>query len=317
MGGLARALPWTAGTMLMGVIAITGLAVPLSEQVLGEAIAFSGYHSKDAILAAALAFVELNPQHTLVFALPALGAGLTSFYMFRLWLAVFAGSARPEQSEIREPGWLMRGPLLVLAVCAMFAGVGGEHGPLATWLGHSAPVMIQPDQVVSSAISVTYPDHEAIDAVHGRAAAFGLTAAIAGAVLAWATHRLRQPAQEASVDWTGRIPSPALFDEVYAQIVVAPVFQMATLAVRIDERYLNGLLHRLAAGSNLWMAWCGWWGGCRQPPGGRCGTCRRDSYGTTWRLWWRARRSWGYWAFWPSGSRAVGPLQSGGNKAAS
>jgi NADH-quinone oxidoreductase subunit L len=248
MGGLARVLPWTAGTMLVGVIAITGLAVPLSEQVLGEAIALSGYHSKDAILAAALAFVELNPRHTLVFALPALGAGLTSFYMFRLWLAVFAGRVRPEHAEVREPGWLMRGPLVVLAVCAMFAGVGGEHGPLATWLGRSAPVLSQPDQVVAAALSVTFPGHEATEAVHGRAAAFGLTAAIAGAVLAWATHRLRQSTPEPSVDWTGRIPSPALFDAVYAQILVAPVHRIAALVAQFDERTLDGLLHRLAAG---------------------------------------------------------------------
>ncbi len=47
MGGLCRKMPITAITMLVGVIAISGLAIP----VLGTTFAFSGYHSKDAIVA--------------------------------------------------------------------------------------------------------------------------------------------------------------------------------------------------------------------------------------------------------------------------
>src|SRR4029078_5794285 len=55
MGGLIKKMPITALKMLAGVIAIAGLAVP-GLQPFGEPLAFSGYHSKDAIVATALTY---------------------------------------------------------------------------------------------------------------------------------------------------------------------------------------------------------------------------------------------------------------------
>src|SRR5262245_43480579 len=55
MGGLLKKMPITAIAMLVGVIAIGGLAIPPTS-FLPYAIAFSGYHSKDAIVATALAY---------------------------------------------------------------------------------------------------------------------------------------------------------------------------------------------------------------------------------------------------------------------
>ena len=51
MGGLRRKMPWTAGTMLVGCLAISGAGVPLL-------VGLSGYYSKDYILAQALAFAR-------------------------------------------------------------------------------------------------------------------------------------------------------------------------------------------------------------------------------------------------------------------
>src|SRR5262249_55242205 len=70
MGGLYPKLRITALTMLMGVLAICGIP------------AFSGWYSKDAVLASSLAFVWENNNHILLFLLPLLTAGLTTFYMF-------------------------------------------------------------------------------------------------------------------------------------------------------------------------------------------------------------------------------------------
>src|SRR5207244_3802036 len=58
MGGLRTKMPITALTMLMGVLAIAG--IPL----------FTGWYSKDAILANAYGFARQNPQHVLLFLLP-------------------------------------------------------------------------------------------------------------------------------------------------------------------------------------------------------------------------------------------------------
>ena len=146
LGGLLKKMPWTAGCMLVGTLAISG--VP----------GFSGFYSKDAILAAALARVRENPEHFLLFALPAVGAVLTAFYMFRMWLLVFAGEPRgfPTEAEqdyaeahdeehaldhghahghgdghdrnpaahAHESDWVMVGPLVALAVFSVIAGWG-------------------------------------------------------------------------------------------------------------------------------------------------------------------------------------------------
>ncbi|MGP0062312.1 MAG: NADH-quinone oxidoreductase subunit L [Isosphaeraceae bacterium] len=90
LGGLYKKMPWTANCMLVGTLAISG--VPL----------FSGFYSKDAILAAAMARVQEDPKHFMLFLLPAVGAVLTAFYMFRMWFLVFAGEARGFPSRADE-----------------------------------------------------------------------------------------------------------------------------------------------------------------------------------------------------------------------
>src|SRR5205823_3715612 len=82
MGGLYPKMKITALTMLMGVLAIAGIP------------AFSGWYSKDAIVAQAMGFASQHPHHVLLFLLPLLTAGLTTFYMFRMWLMTFTGKPR-------------------------------------------------------------------------------------------------------------------------------------------------------------------------------------------------------------------------------
>jgi NADH-quinone oxidoreductase subunit L len=77
MGGLASKLPWTHGVMLVATLAIAGLP-PLS-----------GFFSKDEILASAFA-----TGHYGVWIVGLLGAALTAFYMFRLYLLCFRGESR-------------------------------------------------------------------------------------------------------------------------------------------------------------------------------------------------------------------------------
>src|SRR5262249_51530580 len=140
MGGLRRKMPITALTMLVGVIAIAGLAIQ-GVKPFGEVIAFSGYHSKDAIIATALTYVKLN-SHPLLFLLPLIGAGITSFYMFRLWFYTFVGQPRDQHvyEHAHEPPKVMWVPLVVLAIMTAFCAVGGEEGKLFRLLVHSEPI---------------------------------------------------------------------------------------------------------------------------------------------------------------------------------
>jgi NADH-quinone oxidoreductase subunit L len=79
MGGLRRYIPVTFWTMTMAVFAISGFPP------------FSGFFSKDEILAEA--FNSPNGGHVL-WAVGVITAGITSFYMFRLWYMTFFGHLR-------------------------------------------------------------------------------------------------------------------------------------------------------------------------------------------------------------------------------
>ena len=117
MGGLAKKMPWTAAGFLAATLAISGIP------------GFSGYFSKEAILGQAL-----NMGHPWLWAVGAFTAGLTAFYMFRVFFLTFLGKPRDQHlyEHAHEAPWVMTGPVVVLSVLAI---VGGYFGTgLNTWL---------------------------------------------------------------------------------------------------------------------------------------------------------------------------------------
>jgi NADH-quinone oxidoreductase subunit L len=109
MGGLKNKMPITFWTFLIGTLALCGVW-PLS-----------GFYSKDSILAQAL-----EQKNYLLFGVGAGVAGLTTFYMFRLFFVAFLGSPRTEKAKhAHESPAVMSWPLLVLAVFAVIGGVIG------------------------------------------------------------------------------------------------------------------------------------------------------------------------------------------------
>ena len=88
----------TATTMFIGVLAICGMPF------------FAGWYSKDAILVSAYSFVHDYTQHALLFALPLVTAGLTTFYMFRMWFMTFTGPPRDELVHEHAPGDITGNP---------------------------------------------------------------------------------------------------------------------------------------------------------------------------------------------------------------
>ncbi|NLF10036.1 MAG: NADH-quinone oxidoreductase subunit L, partial [Pirellulaceae bacterium] len=122
MGGLRRKMPITSITMLIGCLAIAGAGIPTMFGLSG--LGFSGFHSKDSIMAQGLSFSGANPGFGSIFFYVALiGAGITSFYMFRLWYMTFAGRPRDEHiyAHAHESPLSMTGPLMVLALLAIIA----------------------------------------------------------------------------------------------------------------------------------------------------------------------------------------------------
>jgi NADH-quinone oxidoreductase subunit L len=129
MGGLRQYMPWTATVMWIATLAIAGIP------------GFSGFFSKDGILAATFARGHDHPVFYFLWALGAAAAVLTAFYMTRLMLYTFHGpnrTGRDEGRHLAEAPWVMTGPLLVLAAGSIFAGVVNlPHVlPGAGWLEH-------------------------------------------------------------------------------------------------------------------------------------------------------------------------------------
>ncbi|MFM8286362.1 MAG: proton-conducting transporter membrane subunit [Planctomycetaceae bacterium] len=255
MGGLRKKMPITAIAMLVGVIAIAGLAIP------GTPIAFSGYHSKDAVVASALTFSELNPAHFLLFYIPLAGAGITAFYMFRLWFYTFAGEPRDAHvyEHAHESPAVMTGPLIVLSLLAAFCAVGGEHGPLFGLLSASEPATIPHELVAAAPSGLTLPTHGAIADRHTRAGMYALVIASLGAFLAWVFYGARwvSPA-DVQRQFSGLhrfLVEKWRFDELYDTLFMRPVHVVAAFVAGIDKRVFDGLLHWLAGATVAVSRW--------------------------------------------------------------
>jgi NADH-quinone oxidoreductase subunit L len=110
MGGLKKQMPITHITFLIACFAIAGI------------IPFSGFFSKDEILAAAFAN---NPVY---YVLGAIGALMTAFYMFRLYSMTFQGSFRgthEQEHHLHESPAAMTIPLVILAIFSFAGGLVG------------------------------------------------------------------------------------------------------------------------------------------------------------------------------------------------
>jgi NADH-quinone oxidoreductase subunit L len=123
MGQLKEKIPVTFVTMLIGALAISGIPP------------FSGFFSKDGILAAAL---QSSP---LLWGLGLAVSLLTSFYMFRLVYLVFYGQYRGDSGSwdhIHESPRIMTTPLVILAVLSVISGLINVPGIFGggQWLGN-------------------------------------------------------------------------------------------------------------------------------------------------------------------------------------
>jgi NADH-quinone oxidoreductase subunit L len=123
-GGLARPLRYAFLTVAVGCLAIAGIP------------GFSGFFSKDEILASALEGGDLGVAMWVV---GTIAAGLTAFYMFRLLFRTFLGREPAEgwPAHPHPSGWVMALPVGILAVGATVIGwiqvPGGWH-LLTDWL---------------------------------------------------------------------------------------------------------------------------------------------------------------------------------------
>jgi NADH-quinone oxidoreductase subunit L len=227
MGGLKDRLPTTYKTFLIGTLALCGLP------------GFSGFYSKDAILAAA---IEHSP---LLFILGVLVAFLTTFYMTRLFLVAFLGPARSDNaSHAHESPKVMTWPLIVLAVPSILAGVWGIDAFIgAQW---------ETGQGAAHHHANNFVDALFAPFGHSPAAALASVGSILfGFTFAFAFYRnaTTDPLPARLGAFSRAMRDRFYFDEIYSFLIRITHEALAGLAGLIDRWVIGGLGVRGVAGT--------------------------------------------------------------------
>jgi len=255
MGGLRKRIPITFWTMTAGVFAIAGIP-PLS-----------GFFSKDEILYQA--YISPNHFGKMLWAVGVITAGLTSFYMFRLWFRTFFGAPRFEQHDaheghaavhasktstlveeaepehshgVHESPLLMTAPLMILAVLAV---VGG-------WVGVPAPIGHNEFEHFLAPVLGSTAGMEGLVSLQVGLAATSVVVVLDGFYAAWIFY-CKRPGSAAVLAQKFK-PLYSLLDhkywvdEIYGVLIVAPLLAVSRVVLNglVDTGIIQGAASGLA-----------------------------------------------------------------------
>jgi NADH-quinone oxidoreductase subunit L len=248
MGGLRKKIPYTFWTFFVGCIAIAGIPP------------FSGFFSKDEILWKAFTSAHGNIW---IWIIGAITAGLTAFYMFRMFFNTFFGTCRaPEdvKHHIHESPKVMTIPLMVLALLSVIGGwVGWPHilggsNHFEKWLepvfgGEKEAAVAPAINFISSAFASA--GGESQSSAEGTLMILAILVAIAGISVAYYLYIRRPDIPVAFVR-----SFPGLFntlynkyyvDELYQAIFVKGLFALGRFCKRVvDEIIIDGTINGVA-----------------------------------------------------------------------
>ena len=217
MGALRALMPITAGTFIVGWLAIAGVPP------------FSGFWSKDEILLAAWEQKNIGPLLWFVGLVTAL---LTAYYMTRQVILVFFGEQRwDEDVHPHESSWTMTLPLCLLAGAAIVGG--GINLPLVKeWLvleHFLEPIFAHPHHF-SSGTSTKFV-LAVISVVIG---VLGITIA----TLAWLFRRI--PTEQLEPEF---LENAMYVDSTYARVVSGPGTSSFQKAADFDKGVVDGAVN--------------------------------------------------------------------------
>jgi len=205
-------LPIIGFTFLVGVIAISGIPP------------FSGFFSKDAILAAAF-----QEEQYIIWAIAMFTAFLTAFYMFRLYFIVFVAPSPKQKKYVYTPKTVTF-PLLILAIGAIGAGFlnfpaifGGEHF-VDTWLA----------QLNSKTIHLSHSTEYILMALSVVVAASGIFVAYKK----YANFDVSKPELE-----VGLIGNKFYIDEIYDLVFVKTLKKISSFIDKVvDDKIIDAFI---------------------------------------------------------------------------
>jgi len=211
-------LPIIGFTFLVGVIAISGIPP------------FSGFFSKDAILAAAFQEGEY-----LIWAMALFTAFLTAFYMFRLYFIVFVAPSHSSKKYVYTSKTITI-PLLILAVGAIGAGflnfptIFGGHHLVDAWLV----------QLNSKTIHLSHSTEYILMGVSILVAAFGILVAYKK----YANFDVSKPEEE-----VGLIGNKFYIDEIYDALFVQSLKKLSSFIDKVvDEKIIDSFIMNSSSG---------------------------------------------------------------------
>ena len=248
MGGLRTRMPFAFVAMLTGTLAIIGFP------------GFSGYFSKDAVI-----YGALEHGYPVLYVAGALTAGITAYYMFRMFFLVFYGpyrgevpdellaipaaanAAHAEEHQSHAPAWLMNVPVGILMVPTVAAGYLALGGTKSAWWRYFGTAFGTSENVASPAALLP----------EWASGALVLALVAAGIVVAY----LRYGAPAAQNDCIERVRReangmpPAFrrafgFDDAIDAAIVRPAYRMGAAISRVlDPRVLDAGVRDVA-----WLA---------------------------------------------------------------
>lgn len=216
MGGLRKYMPITNITFLIAALAISGVPP------------FAGFWSKDEILVAAF------EHNKMIYLTGVFVAGLTAFYMFRIYFGIFWGKERTYEHAPKESPISMTFPLMVLALLSIVGGlIPFSEFVTADKAGFEA--------------HLNYP-----------LAAIATAVGVIGIALAWAFYKKENNLSDQAIKIFGPFYKWAYdkfyFDEIYLFITKKILFKRVSAPIaKFDRKYVDGTMVGIG-NSTVWTS---------------------------------------------------------------
>jgi NADH-quinone oxidoreductase subunit L len=215
MGGLNKLMPTTHWTFLVSTVAIAGI------------FPFAGFFSKDEILIST--YFGHVPGHFAYWVIATVAAGITAFYMFRLYFMTFSGELRAEDHHVRdhvhESPASMTVPLIILAGLATVGGFLGLPAFMHLFGPHFLANFLHP--VMEAAGTAEHPHIDFWTEI--GMAGFAMTVGLVGIAMAWFFYRYKPAIAARMAKATGPAALPYwiiqnkyFVDEIYDFVIVRP-----------------------------------------------------------------------------------------------
>jgi NADH-quinone oxidoreductase subunit L len=249
MGGLKQYLPATFWVMLVATLAISGIPP------------FSGFFSKDEILAAAFARGSSSSIYYVFYGMGVVAALLTAFYMARLMTMTFLGSNRTgeqEQHHLHDAPMVMTGPLIVLAILSALGGVlnlpplVGGGAALERWL---EPVT----EPAAGIFRLEMPHGQTELFLVGAAVLIGVLGLYAGYRVTLGRNIPTAAAAPPEVGFARILYHKYYVDEIYDAVIVRPIVWLSRnlLWKGVDQGLVDGAAVNGTAKLSRGLGWVG------------------------------------------------------------